>query len=217
MTARADKAKGKLWEGNLTAAGLFDLRVVKPALYDTVEQVRGEHAYRAELSQYVSEPALSPSPVLSPDTETPPDVWWESLRTDLGTVAQTTTERVAVRQEWADRAVPQFLNRPAPQITAWETAHGDMQPANLTAESPYLLDWEGFGRAPVGYDPAMLLGYSLLAPEFAARVRTTFPVLDTEAGRVAQTIVVTELLQSASRGDYPELVPALRALAEELA
>ncbi|MFD4994699.1 hypothetical protein [Streptomyces buecherae] len=63
----------------------------------------------------------------------------------------------------------------------------------------------------------MLLGYSLLAPRFAERVRETFPVLDTEAGRVAQIIVITELMQSASRGDHPELVPALRALAESLA
>jgi len=217
MTATADKATGKIWEGNLTASGLFDLRVVKPALYDTVEQVRGKHAYRAELSQHISEPVLSPSPVLSPDTVIPPDVWWDSLRTDLSTVAKTPTDRIAVRQEWADRAVPQFLDRSAPQITAWETAHGDMHPANLTAESPYLLDWEGFGRAPVGYDSAMLLVYSLLEPEFTARVKKTFPVLDTEAGRVAQIIVLAELLQSASRGDCPELVPALRTLAEELA
>ncbi|MFD4538319.1 hypothetical protein [Streptomyces bauhiniae] len=217
MTAPADKATGKIWEGNLRAAELFDLGIKKPALYDAVEQeVRG-HAYRAELSQYIPEPVLSPSPVLSPEAVVPPDSWWESLRADLSTVAKAVTDRVAVRQEWVDRSVPHFLNLPAPQVIEWETAHGDLQPANLTSRTPYLLDWEGFGTAPVGYDPAMLLAYSALAPVFVARVRETFPVLDTEAGRIAQIVVITELMQSASRGDHPKLVPALRALAEGLA
>ncbi|MEU5346489.1 MULTISPECIES: hypothetical protein [unclassified Streptomyces] len=63
----------------------------------------------------------------------------------------------------------------------------------------------------------MLLAYALLVPGFAHGVRQTFPVLMTEPGRVAQIIVVTELSQSASRGDHPELVPALHALATELA
>ncbi|WP_159029718.1 hypothetical protein [Streptomyces marincola] len=62
----------------------------------------------------------------------------------------------------------------------------------------------------------MLLSYSLLSPDFARGVRRTFPVLETTNGRVAQIIVITELLQAASRGDYPELVPYLRALAAEL-
>jgi hypothetical protein len=217
MTAPADKAMGKVWEGNLRAAELFDLRVVKPALYDAVEQGEGGYGYRAELSQYIPEPVFSPSPVLSPDTVIPPDAWWESLRADLSAVVKSSTDRVAVRQEWVDRSVPRFLNLPAPQITEWETAHGDLQPANLTTGTPYLLDWEGFGRAPVGYDPAMLLAYSLLAPGFGARVRETFPVLHSGAGRIAQIIVITELLQSASRGDHPELVGPLRRLAEDLA
>ncbi|WP_155055392.1 phosphotransferase [Streptomyces blattellae] len=126
------------------------------------------------------------------------------------------TDRVAVRQEWVDRSVPRFLNMPGPRITDWTTAHGDLHTANLTNTTPCLLDWEGFGLAPAGYDAAMLLAYSLLVPAFAQRVRDTFSVLKTESGRVTQIIVITELLQSASRGDHPELVPALRALAAEL-
>lgn len=115
-----------------------------------------------------------------------------------------------------DRTVPRFLDIPGPRITDWATAHGDLHTANLTTTTPYLLDWEGFGLAPVGYDVAMLLAYSLLTPAFAHRVRDNFPVLKTEPGRIAQIIVITELLQSASRGDHPELVPVLRLLATEL-
>ncbi|WP_435298342.1 hypothetical protein [Streptomyces sp. Tue6028] len=211
-----DKAAGKIWEGNRQAAALFEGRVRKPLLYDTTEASRGGHAYRAELHHYVDEPVCSPSPVLHTDLH-PPAAWWDSLRTDLAWVSSVSTGRVAVRQEWVDRSVPRFLNIPGPRITDWTTAHGDLHTANLTSTTPYLLGWEGFGLAPAGYDAAMLLAYSLLALQFAQHVRDTFPVLKSEPGRVAQIIVITELLQSPSRGDHPELVPALRTLAAELA
>ncbi|MEU1553123.1 phosphotransferase [Streptomyces scabiei] len=216
LSAPEDKAAGKIWDGNGQAAALFDGHVRKPLLYDTSTAVGDGHAYRAEVHQYVNEPAVSPSPVLHSDPE-PAATWWDALRTDLDYLSGVPTDRVAVRQEWADRAVPRFLGIPAPHITDWTTAHGDLHTANLTSTTPYLLDWEGFGRAPAGYDAAMLLAYSLLVPAFAQRVRHAFPVLKTEPGRIAQIIVITELLQSASRGDHPELVPALRYLATDLA
>ncbi|MFF3878336.1 phosphotransferase [Streptomyces sp. NPDC001978] len=215
LSAPEDKAAGKIWEGNGQAAALFDRRIRKPLLYDTTESSSNGYAYQAELHQYVDETVCSPSPVLHTDLD-PPTAWWDSLRTDLEYVSSVSTDRVAVRQEWVDRSVPRFLNMPGPRITDWTTAHGDLHTANLTSATPYLLDWEGFGLAPAGYDAAMLLAYSLLVPGFAQHLRDAFPVLKSEPGRVAQIIVITELLQSASRGDHPELVPALRALATEL-
>ncbi|MFJ6654846.1 phosphotransferase [Streptomyces sp. NPDC091377] len=214
LSAPQDKAAGKIWEGNRQGAVLFDNRVHKPLLHGTTESSSDGYAYQAELHEYVTEPACSPTPVLCTDPD-PPTSWWDSLRTDLDHVHAVPTDRVAVRQEWVDRTVPRFLGMPGPRITDWATAHGDLHTANLTAATPYLLDWEGFGLAPVGYDAAMLLAYSLLVPTFAYRVRATFPVLMTEPGRIAQIIVITELLQSASRGDHPKLAPALRALASE--
>ncbi|MFB6957669.1 hypothetical protein ACFCYB_11615 [Streptomyces sp. NPDC056309] len=65
------------------------------------------------------------------------------------------------------------------------TAHGNLHTANLTTATPQLLDQERFGLAPSGYDAAMLLAYSLLAPGFAQRVRDTFPVLETDLARRA--------------------------------
>ncbi|MFH8513848.1 hypothetical protein ACH4CE_01605 [Streptomyces gelaticus] len=41
-------------------------------------------------------------------------------------------------------------------------------------------------------------------------------VLDSDAGRFAELVVITELLQSADRGDNLELVPALRQRAGEV-
>ncbi|MGW0708163.1 phosphotransferase [Streptomyces sp. NPDC002643] len=215
LSAPQDRAAGKIWDGNRQAAALFDGRIRKPLLYDTTESSSDGHTFQAELHQYVSEPIASPSPVLRTELD-PPTGWWASLRADLAYVNTVPTDRVAVRQEWVDRSVPRFLNMPGPRVTDWATAHGDLHAANLTSSTPYLLDWEGFGLAPTGYDAAMLLTYSLLVPEFAHRIRDTFPVLKTEPGRVAQIIVITELLQSASRGDHPELVPALHTLAAEL-
>ncbi|MGW2034769.1 phosphotransferase family protein [Streptomyces sp. NPDC001811] len=214
ISAPHDRASGKIWEGNRKAAALFDGHIHKPLLYDTNESTRDGYTYQAELHQYVDEPICSPSPVLRTRLDAPAS-WWASLRTDLEYVSTTATDRAAVRQEWVDRSVPRFLGMPSPRITDWATAHGDLHMANLTT-SPYLLDWEGFGLAPAGYDAAMLLAYCLLVPEVAQRVRDSFPILGTVPGRVAQIIVVTELLQSASRGDHSELVPSLQAMAGDL-
>lgn len=216
LSVPEDKATGKTWYGNRQAAALFDGHVHKPLLYGTTEARSDGYACLAELHQYITEPVISPSPLLHTNPD-PPSTWWGSLRADLEYVSSISTDRVAVRQEWVDRSVPRFLDMPGPRITDWATAHGDLHAANLTITTPFLLDWEGFGLAPAGYDAAMLLAYSLLAPDFAQRVRDTFPVLKTDAGRIAQIIVAAELLQSASRGDHPELVPALRDLAADLA
>ncbi len=55
--------------------------------------------------------------------------------------------------------------------------------ANLT-EPLCLLDWEGWGMAPEGFDAAALYAYALLQPDTAAaRVRTAFPVLGSPAAQ----------------------------------
>ncbi|MEU3599609.1 phosphotransferase [Streptomyces sp. NPDC006798] len=215
LTARADKATGKLWDGNRLAAERFDGRVHKARMFTSIERIQDGSGYLAELSQEITEPVCSAEPVLREELD-PADRWWASLRTDLDTVAQSTTDRIAVRQEWIDRAVPQFLGVDPPQIRNWTVAHGDLHLANLTAQTPYLLDWEGFGHAPAGYDPALLVAYSCLSPAFVKKVRDVFSVLQGEDGRAALVVVIAELLQSASRGDHPELVPALHDLARTL-
>ncbi|MEU0785349.1 phosphotransferase [Streptomyces sp. NPDC006173] len=100
---------------------------------------------------------------------------------------------------------------------ALDCAHGDFHAANLTHDAT-LLDWEGWGLAPRGYDIAMLYAYAQLAPKTAAHIRREFaPLLDSAIGQTALLVVCAELLQSASRGDHPELTPKLRALVEECA
>ncbi|MFG2533383.1 phosphotransferase [Streptomyces sp. NPDC048516] len=117
-----------------------------------------------------------------------------------------------------DRATSWRLRtHPVPTEIDWATAHGDCHFANLTMSGPTLLDFEGFGLAPVGYDPALLYAYSLLAPQTAARIRAEFPIPDSPAGHTALLVVAADLLQSASRGDHPELAEPLRTLVTSIA
>ncbi|MGW1503353.1 hypothetical protein ACWCQW_33215 [Streptomyces mirabilis] len=83
-------------------------------------------------------------------------------------------ERVAVRQQYMERAIPESVGIPAPAVSCWTTAHADVHGANLT-EPLRLLDWEGWGRAPEGFDAATLYAYSLRQPDTVAHVRDAFP------------------------------------------
>ncbi|WP_432131703.1 phosphotransferase [Streptomyces tendae] len=147
--------------------------------------------------------------------------WWSNLRTALARLSTVHTDRTAVRQAYLDRALPKylaFLDGPVPTVPrAWSTAHGDLHWANLTGPELGILDWEGWGTAPASYDAALLHAYSVGTPRAAERVRHELAaVLDSESGRFAELVVITELLQSAERGDNVDLVPALRQRAEEV-
>ncbi|MER5917210.1 hypothetical protein ABT124_44470 [Streptomyces sp. NPDC001982] len=174
----------------------------------------GTTAYRAELSARVDEPVLSGEPVLQRGLRLPGS-WWAALTCALGKVAAVATDRVAVRQPYMDRAIPEYVGIPAPATVSWATAHGDLHWANLTSPLQ-ILDWEGWGRAPQGFDAATLYAYALLQPDTAARVRSVFPVLGSPAGLAAEATVCAQLLQTVSRGDNLALEPPLRDWAEEL-
>lgn len=215
LSAPVEEAGGKHWEGTRLAATLFP-DVHKPALHAVHDHQVDGVAYRAELTGYVAAPVLARDPVLRHELVLQPPFLRE-LHADLLKVAAVTTDRLAVRQQWIGRRVPELTGRPAPQIRDWRCAHGDLHPANLT-ESGALLDWEGFGMAPRGYDAALLYAYSLLAPQTADRIFATFADdLTSPDGRAALLVVAADLLLSASRGDHPDLVPALRDLVDRCA
>ncbi|MEV4041918.1 phosphotransferase [Streptomyces sp. NPDC049744] len=183
--------------------------------------MEGGNAYKAELYDHAVGETVSPTAALV--TAEPPltATWWSDLRTALSGLSTVHTDRTAVRQAYLDRAMPNylaFLGGPVPTVPrAWSTAHGDLHWANLTGPELGILDWEGWGTAPVGYDAALLHAYSVGVPPAADRVRDELSaVLDSESGRFAELVVITELLQSAERGDNVELVPALRQRAEEV-
>ncbi|MFJ5925770.1 hypothetical protein ACIQF6_24485 [Kitasatospora sp. NPDC092948] len=173
----------------------------------------GDHGYLAELYDRITAPTITThEPILrkAPDLS---DAWWDSLSTALDAIAAVANNRVAVRQEYLDRAMPHYLGIPIDTtVPAWTAAHGDLHWANLTAPVLTVLDWEGWGSAPAGYDAALLHSCSLLVPDTAAQIRHRFAhILGTPAGRFAELVVITELLQTTTRGDNLELEAPLRA------
>ncbi|WP_432189988.1 hypothetical protein [Streptomyces sp. Tue6028] len=216
VSAPEDKASGKLWDGALDAQCAFgDLDGHRPALLAVHDAVDDGTAYRAELSVRVDEPVLSGDPILQRELQLP-DSWWEDLAGMLEKVEAVDTGRVAVRQQYMDRAISQFLGIPAPAVTRWTTAHADLHWANLTGSPLQLLDWEGWGQAPEGFDAATLYAYTLLQPDTAARVRAVFPVLGSPAGLAAEATVCAQLLQTVGRGDNVILEAPLHAWADAL-
>ncbi|MBG7702434.1 hypothetical protein HCJ76_31240 [Streptomyces sp. MC1] len=215
VSAPEVKAAGKLWDGALDAQHAFgDLDGHRPALLAVHDAVDDGTAYRAELSVRADQPVLSDDPILQHDLLLP-DSWWRELAGTLQKVAAADTDRIAVRQQYMDRVIPEFLGIPAPAVTCWTTAHGDVHWANLT-EPLRILDWESWGRAPEGFDAAILYAYTLLQPDTAARVRTVFPILGSPAGLAAEAAVCAMLLQTVARGDSLVLEDPLRTWAAEL-
>ncbi|MFJ8742376.1 hypothetical protein ACIRL2_23655 [Embleya sp. NPDC127516] len=218
VRAPADKAGGRLWLGPEDAEKAIPDSVPRPRLRGVEDWVNGDHAFRAELHDRVTaRPITAVGPVLREDPGLD-DTWWHDLRRALDDIASVTTDRVALRQAYVDRAMPEYLGRPVDTtVPAWTTAHGDLHWANLTAPRLAILDWEGWGTAPAGYDAAMLHTYSLLVPDVAARIRSELAhVLNTPAGRFSELAVITQLLQTTTRGDNLDLEQPLRARASRI-
>ncbi|MFH9353509.1 hypothetical protein [Kitasatospora sp. NPDC017646] len=218
VSAPADKASGKLWDGPQEAERSMPPAVPRPRLRERRTWAEGEYGYLAELYDKVTAPTVTiHEPILRavPDLD---DTWWGTLSTALDAIATLPSDRVAVRQEYLDRAMPRYLGIPIDTtVPAWTTAHGDLHWANLTSPTLAVLDWEGWGIAPAGYDAALLHAYSLLVPEAAADVLQRLGhILNTPTGRFAELVVITELLQTTTRGDNLELEEPLRHRLEHL-
>lgn len=218
MSAPAGKGHGKLWDGTVLASRQMPTSVQRPGLIGYHDWSDTGHDYRAELTDFVSSTVCSPDPWLRSELDLPPE-WWASLRASLAAISAVKTDRETLSQEYLTRALPQYLEAPnLPTIPArWTTAHGDCHWANLTLDGPAMLDWEGWGRAPASYDAAMLAVYTIPVPQTAKRLRTELSgLLDTPGGRFAEVTVLAELIQTTSRGDNIDMLPALRERARDL-
>lgn len=200
--------EGEFWTGNLEANAFTNLS--KPRVVDIFEWEHGRHQ-RAELMTLMPGAPCSRTDVLC-HTADLPDKWWAELRRTSDSIAAMPTNRVNADQALVSgRMQQQFGNSVNPVVRQWETVHGDLHWANLMGPEFALLDWETWGRGPVGTDAATLLSYSLLVPQAAERVHDTFAdVLTTDAGMLAQFYVAARLLHRADRGSHPELVAPLK-------
>jgi len=199
------------WDGSLEAEKAIPQSVPRPRLRASQDWTHDPWEYRAELyDRVLTHPAAtSPTLVTEPDL---PSTWWRAVRTALDDIATVSTHRYTVRQHYLDRAMPHLLGTPINTTPpSWSTAHGDFHYANICAPTLHILDWEGWGLAPSGYDAATLHSHSLLIPRLAAQVRSELAhLLDNATGRFAELVVITQLLHSTSRGDNLELAEPLR-------
>lgn len=218
QAAPIGKGNGRIWDGTLTASQVIPASASRPKLLAWHDWSQGTFDYRAELTAFGASPACSVDPFLRRELDLPGE-WWRSLRVSLAAISGVETDRVTLSQRYLDRALPEYLEAPSlPTVPArWATAHGDCHWANLTVNGPVLLDWEGWGRAPSGYDAALLATHSMFAPETEARVRSEFAAtLNTAEGRFAELTVLAELIQTTTRGDNLDAAHELRDRARSL-
>ncbi|MFD8023522.1 hypothetical protein ACFV6G_24250 [Streptomyces lavendulae] len=211
VCAEAGTEGGMLWNGPSTSRAL-PAAVPRPDLFRIRDWTTDGYAYRAELYALAPDPMVSPRPVLDEDPGLP-ETWWKEMVAALDALADVPPppDREAVREEYLRRVIPQFTGHQADAAITWSTAHGDLHYGNVTC-GPHILDWEGWGRAPYGYDAATLYVYALLTPETAARIRAQLaPVLDRPEARTGLLTVAAQVLQAQDRVDfYAELADPVR-------
>jgi hypothetical protein len=209
-------AKGRLvdtfWTGAVEAHEHIPPSVPRPALRLSRDWIDSDEAYRAELYDHAgasvidSSTAITSSPAL-------PGRWWAEVRAALAAIATISTLRMTIQPGFLNWAMPHYLMISHANYTAipWVTAHGDFHFGNLCGPRLAILDWEGWGLAPPGYDAATLHSYSLLVPEATTQIaRELGNLLGSPGGQYAELAVITEMLHAATQGIHPELTEALR-------
>jgi hypothetical protein len=218
VAEREEWAGGLFWTGNVEANVISG--VGKPVVLGHEDWSLGAVRARVEWMSLAPGAPCSPTPELASPVALP-DAWWVGLRASLRALAATGTSRVAVAGDEVTRRLAVFFGDRV-QIgrvgqIAYGAAHADLHWANLMQPECVLVDWEGWGLAPVGYDAALLLAHSLLVPQVAARVRAELAeFLDTPAGGVAQLVATARLLLRIEGGDYPQLAVPLHHHAERV-
>lgn len=215
VTEHVSWACGDWWTGNADAADIEG--IPKPSVLAVRQWNDDGQVLRAEVMTHVSSRPCSTTAEVRRRLDLPPR-WWTGLREAVDRLAEVRTTRQTVDQERVSGRLRIFFgDRLDTTVTHWTTAHGDLHWANLTRPYLTILDWELWGRAPYGYDAATLYCYSLLEPDVAEAVGSTFAdVLRTPEGIHTQLYVITRLLLRAEHGDHPDLVIPLHRHARDL-
>jgi hypothetical protein len=210
--APIDQIIDTFWDGAIEAQRLIPPSVPRPQLRRWHDWSDAEWAYRGELYEYVAADTVAAHAVIT----SPPNLstgWWAAVRSALDTIATVATARVTIQPGFLTWAMPHYLGISPTDYAKppWTTAHGDFHLANLCGPSLHILDWEGWGLAPPGYDAAVLRSYSLLSPSAADEInRELAPLLNTTAGQYAELAVITELVHAAANGTNRALAKPLR-------
>ncbi|AUS07476.1 aminoglycoside phosphotransferase [Laceyella sacchari] len=203
------------WEGNFAANNIKG--IPKPYVIDIYEWEDGKIQLRAELMSFVKGLVCSSTQEIRAYIDLPEN-WWLALRNSLLKLSCWETDRILTNQEDVTHQFLVFYGDDVnSKVTKWTTAHRDLHWANLMAPELTILDWEGWGLAPAGYDAATLYCYSLLVPKIAKRVYEIFAdILNTPEGIQAQLYVITRMLRRIDKGDYIALAGPLHRHARNL-
>lgn len=187
-------AEHEFWTGNADANDIHG--VPKPVVLDSFEQHDHDRWLRAELMTLVEQPPVSTTPELTASVHFDAH-WLDQLDTALATLASHRTHRVAMTQHRATQQLREYFGeRIDPAVDHWTTAHTDLHWGNLTAPDLTILDWEGWGQAPSGYDAATLYCHSLLVPDIAETINERFnDLLETPDGRRSQLLAIARMLR----------------------
>ncbi|MBV9140705.1 MAG: aminoglycoside phosphotransferase [Pseudonocardiales bacterium] len=215
VTEQEQWGGGDFWTGNTEANTIIG--VPKPRVLRAWEWAEGATRLRAELMTLADGQQCSPTPELRSPVELL-GTWWRTLRESLRTLALVPTSRTYLTEhEIARRLRVFFGDRADPTVSEWTAAHADLHWANLIASSLVLVNWEGWGIAPAGFDAATLYLHFLLQPATAKQVRAELnELLEHRDGLVSQLYVTTRMLLRIEQGDYPDLAVPLHRNAERV-
>lgn len=216
-TERESDLPHPCWDGMPTSTAVAG--VPKPTVLSSVDWVaegtRQPRRVRADIMTLMPGRPCADREPLHAELDVP-DTWWAELRGAVDVLRATPSDREVsrwsisplIREAYGDEVAQRMA------ATEWETVHGDLHWNNLLRPQLGIIDWEMWGRGPVGTDPACLYCTSLLAPETARRVWRLFEdVLDTPAGRTALFRAAARLLHRAPR-EFPELTVPLEQLVD---
>lgn len=206
----------EFWTGNVDANTITD--VMKPRVLDWTEWTDDLRSVRAEVMTHMTGLPVSNTDALRVRLDLPTS-WFAELRGSLDTLRTVPTERFRDRPNHESRIGRVFGDDVAEAfpVRAWETVHGDLHWNNVLTPDFSLLDWEFWGRGPVGTDPATLYVFTLLVPDVARQVWDTFAdVLDSYDGHVALLGAASRILYRAEQGENVDLAEPVRELVDDV-
>jgi hypothetical protein len=169
--------------------------------------------WRADETQLVDESPIGKSA----NAEGLPARWWDTFNAAMDELTGHETTRVAtpdcmpINVDRIETTIHKVLPDCADLVVdEWSTAHADLNWANITGPSLWILDWEEWGRAPRGFDAANLWFGSLAVPAVAEKIyQGRRGDMDSRTGQVMQLFKCAELLVWADENESL-FVPAQR-------
>ncbi|MFF0270225.1 hypothetical protein [Kribbella sp. NPDC004536] len=192
------------------------LGVPKPIVERWREWDDNGRRMRGELSTFVADRSVSAG--MAPSTEPHlSDQWIADLNHALHALATHPLPKHGMDPNHLNDGIRAFFGVEVDIADVpWTTAHCDLHWANLTAPHLTILDWETWGKAPVGYDAASLLCATLAYPALADRLRTGLgDFLGPPTAHIAILTAATRYLRFADGGELTELALPIRRLALE--